>query len=77
MVREIMRDKLFLSQPSAPAMPEDAAAADDLLETLMGYKDGCVSMAANMIGVRRRRAVSLPTFPPRSSSTSSTTATGF
>lgn len=54
MVHEIMRDKLFLSQPSAPATPEDAAAADDLLETLMAHKDGCVGMAANMIGVARR-----------------------
>mgnify|MGYP000932164165 FL=1 len=54
MVREIMRDIIFLSQPSAPATPEDIEAADDLLETLMAHKDGCVGMAANMIGVARR-----------------------
>lgn len=54
MVRQITRDIIFLSQPSAPARPEDVAAADDLLETLAAHKDGCVGMAANMIGVARR-----------------------
>ena len=54
MVCEIMRDIIFLSQPSAPATPEDIGAADDLLETLIAHKDGCVGMAANMIGVARR-----------------------
>jgi peptide deformylase len=54
MVREIMRDVVFLSQPSAPAAPEDLGAADDLLETLLAHRDGCVGMAANMIGVARR-----------------------
>lgn len=54
MVREIMRDIIFLSQPSAPATPKDIGAADDLLQTLMAHRDGCVGMAANMIGVARR-----------------------
>lgn len=54
MVREILRDVAFLSQPSAPAAPEDLAAADDLLQTLIAHRDGCVGMAANMIGVARR-----------------------
>ena len=54
MVREITRDIIFLSQPSAQAAPEDIGAADDLLETLAAHKDGCVGMAANMIGVARR-----------------------
>ncbi|BAL00200.1 putative peptide deformylase [Oscillibacter valericigenes Sjm18-20] len=54
MVREIMRDIIFLSQPSAPATPEDIGVADGLLETLIAHKDGCVGMAANMIGVARR-----------------------
>jgi len=53
-VREIMRDIIFLSQPSAPATPEDIGAADDLLQTLIAHRDGCVGMAANMIGVARR-----------------------
>ncbi len=54
MVREIMRDIIFLSQPSAPATLEDLPTADDLLDTLIAHKDGCVGMAANMIGVSRR-----------------------
>lgn len=54
MVREITRDIIFLSQPSAPAAPEDIGAADDLLETLAAHKDGCVGMAANMIGISKR-----------------------
>lgn len=54
MVREIMRDIIFLSQRSAQAAPEDLAAADDLLETLQAHREGCVGMAANMIGVSKR-----------------------
>ncbi|MEA5050908.1 MAG: peptide deformylase [Oscillospiraceae bacterium] len=54
MVREIVRDVIFLSQPCAAATPEDIGAADDLLETLAAHSDGCVGMAANMIGVARR-----------------------
>ena len=54
MVREIMRDEAFLSQKSGPAAPEDLPVAQDLLDTLTAHKDGCVGMAANMIGVNRR-----------------------
>jgi peptide deformylase len=54
MVRELTRDVVFLSQPSAPAAPEDVGAADDLLQTLIARRDTCVGMAANMIGVARR-----------------------
>lgn len=54
MIREIMRDIIFLAQRSAPATPEDLPAADDLLETLEAHKEGCVGMAANMIGVSKR-----------------------
>ena len=54
MVREIMRDEAFLSQKSGPAAPEDLPVAQDLLDTLAAHKDGCVGMAANMIGVNRR-----------------------
>lgn len=50
MVREIMKDTFFLSQKSAPATAEDLPAAADLLETLEAHKEGCVGMAANMIG---------------------------
>ena len=54
MVREIMRDEAFLSQKAEPAILEDLPAAQDLLDTLAAHKDGCVGMAANMIGVNRR-----------------------
>ena len=54
MVREITRDVIFLSQPSFPATPADVGTADDLLETLAAHRDGCVGMAANMIGVSKR-----------------------
>ena len=46
MVREIMKDEVFLA--------EDTEIARDLLETLEAHKAGCVGMAANMIGVRKR-----------------------
>ena len=54
MVRPIMKDVFFLSRPSAPATAEDLPVADDLLETLEFHREGCVGMAANMIGVAKR-----------------------
>lgn len=54
MIREICRDIAFLSQKAETATVEDAPVAADLLETLAAHKDGCVGMAANMIGVNKR-----------------------
>ena len=54
MIRQIMHDPVFLAQKSQPATKEDLAIACDLLETLEAHKDGCVGMAANMIGVAKR-----------------------
>ena len=54
MIHPIVHDPLFLAQKSAPATPADAAVARDLLETLTAHADGCVGMAANMIGVLKR-----------------------
>ena len=54
MVREICRDEAFLAQKAEPAMVADLPVARDLLETLMAHKEGCVGMAANMIGVNKR-----------------------
>ena len=54
MVREICTDEMFLAQKAQPATAEDLPTADDLLETLAAHKDGCVGMAANMIGVNKR-----------------------
>ena len=53
MVREICRDESFLGKKAEPATAEDLPAAEDLLETLIAHKDGCVGMAANMIGVSK------------------------
>ena len=54
MIREICRDETFLAQKAAPATADDLATARDLLDTLIAHKDGCVGMAANMIGVCKR-----------------------
>lgn len=54
MIREICKDVIFLAQKAEPATPDDLPVAADLLETLEYHKDGCVGMAANMIGVNKR-----------------------
>ncbi len=54
MVRELMHDPIFLAQKSAPATADDLQIAQDLLDTLTFHKEGCVGMAANMIGVTKR-----------------------
>lgn len=53
MIREICRDTFFLARKAAPATADDLAAAQDLLDTLTAHRDGCVGMAANMIGICR------------------------
>ena len=56
MVKEIMKDPIFLGRPSVPAKncSEDLQTARDLLDTLEAHREGCVGMAANMIGVAKR-----------------------
>ena len=54
MVQELMHDPIFLAQKSAPATAADLQTAQDLLDTLEFHKEGCVGMAANMIGVAKR-----------------------
>ena len=54
MIKELMHDPIFLSLKSEVATKEDLQVAEDLLDTLIAHKDGCVGMAANMIGVRKR-----------------------
>lgn len=49
-----MKDVFFLGQPSEPATKADAQVITDLMDTLGAHLDGCVGMAANMIGVRKR-----------------------
>ena len=54
MVKEVIHDPIFLAGKSELATKEDLQVARDLLDTLIANKDGCVGMAANMIGVRKR-----------------------
>ncbi len=54
MIREVCRDVLFLSQKSEPATKDDMQVVQDLLDTLKANETGCVGMAANMIGVKKR-----------------------
>lgn len=54
MIKELIHDPILLSIKSEEATIEDLQVAQDLLDTLIAHKDGCVGMAANMIGVRKR-----------------------
>ena len=54
MVRELIHDPILLGRPSAPATAADLDVAQDLLDTLTAHAEGCVGMAANMIGVHKR-----------------------
>lgn len=54
MIKELIHDPILLSIKSEAATIEDLPVAQDLLDTLIAHKDGCVGMAANMIGVRKR-----------------------
>ncbi len=50
MIKEIVKDEAFLSQKSTEALEADLYIATDLLDTLEANKEGCVGLAANMIG---------------------------
>ena len=54
MIQPIMKDVFFLQQKSEPATEADRQVIVDLLDTLRANEAGCVGMAANMIGVRKR-----------------------
>ena len=54
MIREIVKDPLFLARKSLPATALDLPVARDLRDTLAAHRAGCVGMAANMIGVSKR-----------------------
>ena len=53
MVKQIVRDVFFLSQPSEPATKADIQVGKDLQDTLQANRERCVGMAANMIGVKK------------------------
>ena len=50
MIREIVKDTEFLSKPAEAATAEDAAVAQDLVDTMESMKDDCACLAANQIG---------------------------
>ena len=54
MICEICKDEFFLRLPSREATAEDMDIARNLLDTLEAHSDGCVGIAANMIGVSKR-----------------------
>ena len=53
MIRDLVHDPIFLAGKSENATKEDLSVAQDLLETLLAHREGCVGMAANMIGVKK------------------------
>ena len=54
MKKQIVHDPFFLGQKSEEATKADIKTAKDLLDTLAANRAGCVGMAANMIGIRKR-----------------------
>ena len=53
MIKPIVKDVFFLGQKSEPATNADIQIGRDLQDTLAANREGCVGMAANMIGVKK------------------------
>lgn len=53
MVKDIVKDVMFLSQKAEKATEKDKYIASDLLDTLKANKERCVGLAANMIGYNK------------------------
>lgn len=53
MIKQIVRDVLFLGQKSSPATKSDLQVGIDLQDTLRANCARCVGLAANMIGVKK------------------------
>lgn len=53
MIKEIVKDVMFLSHKAEKATEKDKYIANDLLDTLKANKDKCVGLAANMIGYNK------------------------
>lgn len=53
MVRDIVKDVMFLSRKAENATKEDIYIADDLMDTLKANRERCVGLAANMIGYNK------------------------
>ena len=54
MVKEIVKDVIFLKKKSVKADTNDMQIITDLQDTLKANHDRCVGMAANMIGYSKR-----------------------
>ena len=54
MIRPIVKDVVFLGEKSEDATKADLSVVEDLIDTLRANLNGCVGMAANMIGVKKR-----------------------
>ena len=54
MIKPIVKDTFFLSQKSEPSTGKDTEVIKDLQDTLAAHREGCVGMAANMIGYKKR-----------------------
>ncbi|MBR6402533.1 MAG: peptide deformylase [Eubacterium sp.] len=57
MIKPIVKDTFFLSQKSLPVSKDDIYIMDDLQDTLAAHREGCVGMAANMIGYKKRSII--------------------
>ena len=53
MIKDIVKDVMFLSQKAEKATEKDKYIASDLLDTLNANKERCVGLAANMIGYNK------------------------
>lgn len=53
MIKNIVKDTIFLSQKAEKATKKDKYIANELLYTLKANKDRCVGLAANMIGYNK------------------------
>ena len=53
MIKSIVRDVFFLAQKSEAATKADLLVGIDLQDTLKANSEGCVGLAANMIGVKK------------------------
>lgn len=50
MIKDIVRDILFLQRKAEPATKDDWQVGRDLVDTLESKLDTCAGLAANMIG---------------------------
>lgn len=57
MVKKLMHDESFLAIKSGFATKDDWQVAEDLLDTLIAHKAGCVGMSVNMIGVQKNNRI--------------------